>query len=134
MAAPRNRKHILVSKAPRVDSYTPHGGRRTTKVPGAPPIGRPAHAASLKASLEQAARDAVARRASAGIAVHGATPGVYVELEAVPGWLDRASGTRLEPERSRMPSGRTAPKRGCAALRRGHPKREMRGERLRPGR
>jgi hypothetical protein len=87
MAAPRNRKHILIQAPPRVDSYTPHEKRRTSdERPPAPAIGRPAHAAILKASLEQAARDAAARRAAAGIAVHGAVPGIYVEFEAIPGW------------------------------------------------
>ena len=86
MTAPRNRKHILVSGQPRVDRYTPHSGGGPGKTPGPPAIGRQAHAAALKASLEQATRDAASRRATAGVAIHDARPGVYVEFEAIPGW------------------------------------------------
>ena len=85
MAAPRNRKHIFITKPPVVDSYTPHSGG-SNKTPGPPLIGRPAHAATLSASLTHAVSSASARRAALGVTVHDASPGVFIEFESVPGW------------------------------------------------
>lgn len=48
-------------------------------------MGRPAHGAMLKASLEKAELDGAARRSAAGITVHGAAPGLYVQFESRPG-------------------------------------------------
>ncbi len=50
------------------------------------PASRAVHAKGLKTALLDAAAEATQRRADVGIEVHSATPGVYVEFEAVPGW------------------------------------------------
>lgn len=83
MAAPRNRKHIIVEKAPTTESYTPHGRKIT--VPKAPaPASRPAHGRTLKRALAAAVVEARQRRADSGIEVHGAEPGLYVQFESQP--------------------------------------------------
>lgn len=83
MAAPRNRKHILIRQTPRVDSYTPHGGGGKDALPS-PAGGRSSHGAALKTAILQAETHANARRAASGITVHGATPGVYIQFESQP--------------------------------------------------
>lgn len=87
MASPRNRRHIIVPGGPTVEKYTPHKRKIVVNKPPAPPS-RPAHAAALKQSLEDAAEQASERRQAAedaGIKVHGAIPGLYVEFESRPG-------------------------------------------------
>lgn len=85
MPAPRNRKHIIVPSRPTAEQYKPHG--RKIEIPKPPtPVSRPAHATALKQAFESAVGDAQQRRLDAGIQVHGAVPGVYVEFEAIPGW------------------------------------------------
>lgn len=84
MAAPRNRRHILVRTAPSREDYTPH--RRRIELPPVPgPRSRRQHAGALKASLRDAEREEQARRQAAEIVVHGAEPGLYVEFDSQPG-------------------------------------------------
>ncbi len=83
MAAERNRKHILVSRPPKSEQYTPHKGGGTKKAP--PPESRAAHAEALQASLEIAKKAGAERRAAAGLEVHGAKPGLYIQFESRPG-------------------------------------------------
>jgi hypothetical protein len=85
MAAPRNRKHILLGKSPRVSAYTSHGAGGSSKIIPEPDIGRPAHGAALKTALLQTEADAKSRRAHAGMTVAGAIPGIYVQFESRPG-------------------------------------------------
>src|SRR6185436_11731253 len=84
MAAPRNRRHLLVPTAPQTEAYKPY----PRKVPPAEiptPDSRRRHAAALRTALNQAQRDAEARREERAITVHGAVPGVYVQFESAPG-------------------------------------------------
>src|SRR5947209_19356950 len=87
MASPRNGRHIIVPGHPTVEKYTPHGRRIEPKKPPAP-ASRLAHGAALKQSLEFAAEQAAERPGAAtdaGITVHGALPGLYVQFESRPG-------------------------------------------------
>ncbi len=84
MAAPRNRRHILIRTPPRREDYRPHPRKIELAAPP-PPANRRRHARALKASLHQAQREAQARRGAAEIAVHGAEPGLYVEFASQPG-------------------------------------------------
>ncbi len=87
MAAPRNRRHIIVPGEPRGEKYRRHGQRMNPPKPPAP-ASRPAHGAALKRSIERAAEEATERRQAAdqaGITVHGAVPGLYVEFTSQPG-------------------------------------------------
>ncbi len=83
MAAPRDRRHILVSTARRNrhDFTRPSQGGSPKPPPG--PASRLAHGQALKTSFEQAVVDAQVRRAQAQVEVQGAQPGVYVEFEGV---------------------------------------------------
>lgn len=84
MAAPRNRKHIIVPGKPTVEPYTPHG--RKIDIPKPPaPASRPAHGKALKRALESAVVEAHQRRTNPGFQVHGAEPGLYVQFESQPG-------------------------------------------------
>lgn len=84
MAAPRNRKHIIVPDHPTAEAYEPHGRKiEMTKPPT--PASRAAHGKALKQSLKAAVSEAHQRRADAGIEVHGAEPGLYVQFESQPG-------------------------------------------------
>jgi hypothetical protein len=83
VAAPRDRRHILIRTPPGREPYTPH--RRNMQPPTVPgPADRRRHAAALKGSLREAQRQALQRRGAAGIAVHGAQPGLYVEFDSQP--------------------------------------------------
>ena len=73
MPAPRNRRHIIVTKKPSVEEYSPHITPFRVFIPV--PASRPAHGAALKVALQQAELDAKQRRAQAGVVVHGAAPG-----------------------------------------------------------
>lgn len=84
MAAPRNRKHILVPTKPTAEAYAPHGRKMDIPKPPAP-ANRPAHGMALKQAFESAVVEAQQRRADAGVRVHGAVPGLYVQFESVPG-------------------------------------------------
>lgn len=80
MAAERNRKHILVSRPPKSEQYTPHsGGGGARKVPT--PANRARHAEALRASLEIAREVGAERRATSEFQVHGAKPGLYIQFE-----------------------------------------------------
>jgi hypothetical protein len=84
VAAPRNRKHIIVPGKPTAEPYTPHG--RKIDIPRPPaPASRPAHGKALKQALESAIVEAHQRRAETGFQVHGAVPGLYVQFESQPG-------------------------------------------------
>jgi Subtilase family len=88
MASTRDRPHIQVPNDPwrSKEPYRPHPGGGSSKEPGAPAIGRPAHGRALEFALETALRTAQLRRAATTIDIRGATPGVYVEFESFPGW------------------------------------------------
>ncbi len=83
MAAPRDRRHILVARRPAVEAYTPHP--RRIDVPEAPsPRSRPAHGRALGQQLNAAIAQAHRRRAESAIKIHGAAPGLYIQFESQP--------------------------------------------------
>lgn len=84
MAAPRNRKHILVPRPPTAEEYKPHG-RKIDVTKSAPPMSRSKHAKALERALKAVVVEANQRREEAGIEVHGAVPGIYVQFESQPG-------------------------------------------------
>ncbi|MDP1822841.1 MAG: S8 family peptidase [Archangium sp.] len=84
MAAPRNRKHIIVRGQPIAEPYRAHTRGGGAEKPPAP-TSRPAHGKALKKALESAVVEAHQRRVDAGINVHGAVPGLYVQFESQPG-------------------------------------------------
>jgi hypothetical protein len=65
----------------------------------APELGRAAHAAALRSSLDFAVDTAKQRRIAAGFSVSGAKPGVYLEFESLPNW-DLALGS-MEKRRAK---------------------------------
>lgn len=84
MSAPRDRKHILVPGPPVSEAYRPHP--RKMDIPKAPaPGSRPKHGAALADALRLAVTQVEQRRTAAGIEVHGAEPGVYIQFESQPG-------------------------------------------------
>lgn len=87
MSAPRDRKHILVPGNPSKEAYKPHP--RTINVPKpTPPTSRDKHGKALEQALRTATVQAKQRRrvaSDAGIKVHGAEPGIYVQFESQPG-------------------------------------------------
>ncbi|MBX3276220.1 MAG: S8 family peptidase [Sandaracinaceae bacterium] len=83
MAAPRNRKHILVPGPPTAEEYKPHGRKIDVSRP-APPASRAKHGKALERALKAAVVEANKRRDEAGIEVHGAVPGLYVQFESQP--------------------------------------------------
>ncbi len=87
MAATRNRRHLLVPGEPQVEPYARHPTRIETP-PLPAPESRAAHGAALKTELSSAVDEARERRQAqqdAGVVVHGATPGIYVQFESQPG-------------------------------------------------
>lgn len=84
MAAPRNRKHLLVREAPSADPYTPHKRKMDPPIVPVPP-NRGLHARTLGDSLRQASAESQAARDSLDISIHGAKPGVYVQFDGWPG-------------------------------------------------
>ncbi len=84
MAAPRNRRHLLVPTPPSAEAYRPHA-RKVVRaaIPG--PSNRRRHAANLRAALGEAQREASSSRDALGISVHGAEPGLYIQFESPPG-------------------------------------------------
>jgi hypothetical protein len=84
VAAPRNRKHILVPGPPTAEGYKPHGRKIDVTKP-APPASRAKHGKALERALKAAVVEANKRRDDAGIEVHGAVPGLYVQFESQPG-------------------------------------------------
>lgn len=83
MAAPRNRRHILVPGPPTAEEYKPHGRKIDVTKP-APPASRAKHGKALERALRAAVVEANKRRDDAGIEVHGAVPGLYVQFESQP--------------------------------------------------
>lgn len=87
MVKKRDRQHIQVPAPWRSrEPYRPHGGGGPAKKPGAPPGGRPAHAAVLKNLINLAENSANSRRISNGIKIEEAYPGIYLEFVSFPGW------------------------------------------------
>jgi hypothetical protein len=84
MATERDRKHLLIVKPPREESYTPHSGGNTKHAPE-PVGGRPAHGTALKTALEAVVVDAASRTEKAEVQVQTAAPGIYVQFESFPG-------------------------------------------------
>jgi hypothetical protein len=84
VAAPRNRKHIIVPGKPITEAYRPHGRKIDVEKPPKS-ASRAAHGRALKAALDAAVREASQRRADAAIQVRGAVPGIYVQFESQPG-------------------------------------------------
>lgn len=84
MASIRNRKHIFVPGSPITEGYTPHPRTIKPKQAASPP-NRAQHGAALKSALNAAVLEAHERRVDAGIEVHGAIPGLYVQFESRPG-------------------------------------------------
>jgi hypothetical protein len=84
VAAPRNRKHIVVPGRPIAEPYRPHGRKIEISKPPAP-ASRVAHGLALKNALESAVVQAHQRRTDAKIQVYGAVPGLYIQFESVPG-------------------------------------------------
>lgn len=85
MAAPRNRKHLLVPDPPRAEDYRPHPKKVDLPVYSGP-TDRAAHAAGLRGALTEIRQEAEAERQTAGIAVAGAPSGITVEFESPPGF------------------------------------------------
>ncbi|MCY1082978.1 S8 family peptidase [Archangium lansingense] len=83
MPSSLNRPHIIVPGKPTAEQYRPHGRRINSPKPPAP-ASRTVHGKALKKAFESAVVDAQQRRAAAGIEVHGAVPGLYVQFESVP--------------------------------------------------
>lgn len=63
MAAPRNRKHILVPGPPTAEAYKPHGRKMDVTKP-APPTSRGKHGKALERALKAAVVEANKRRDS----------------------------------------------------------------------
>lgn len=84
MAAPRNRKHLLVRLPPSAEAYRPHP--RKIELPPIPaPRDRREHARALTDALLEAEREAIRDRQELVVSVHGAEPGLYVQFESPPG-------------------------------------------------
>ena len=84
MAAPRNRKHLVVATPPSTEAYRSHA-RKITAPPLPVPPDRGRHARELRSALANAERESQESRQAVGIRVHGATPGLYVQFESPPG-------------------------------------------------
>jgi hypothetical protein len=83
MTAVRNRKHLIMPRAPSAESYTPHRPNiRPRPIPA--PRNRRSHADRLKSALLRAGRDVERERQRLGVTVHGAEPGLYVQFESQP--------------------------------------------------
>ena len=83
MAAPRNRRHLLVPAPPSTEDYRRHA-RMVTIPPVPEPPDRVRHAKELRAALSNAERESHESRQSVDIRVHGATPGLYIQFESPP--------------------------------------------------
>jgi hypothetical protein len=82
--APRNRRHILVPHPPLAERYKPHQPTIFVAKPE-PPTSRVEHGRNLAQAFKDAVLEAHRRREDAGIEVHGAIPGLYVQFESQPG-------------------------------------------------
>lgn len=83
MPGPRNRKHLLIRKAPSTDQYSPHGKRIVLARPPGPPD-RSRHATVLGEALEKARLEAEAGRKDVGFSVYDAHPGLYIDFQSPP--------------------------------------------------
>jgi len=103
MASKRDRPHIHVAAEPwrTREDYRPYVPRVTPKKPGEPASGRFAHAKSLEDAIAVASARSVERREAAAVDIAGATPGMYLEFESIPGW-DLAL-QRMERRRDKDP-------------------------------
>lgn len=113
MAAPRNRRHLLIPTQPDSEAFTPHP-RKVTPEDFARPQDRRAHAAALSTALDDAKQQALAKRVSAEGIVPGSQAGIYIEFVAPAGVelkldsLDlKGKGIRLLAVRQR-PGGEAA--------------------------
>jgi hypothetical protein len=68
---------------PRVENYTPHDRKIPSYKPPAPE-NRLLHGSKLKTELDTAQQEALQRRESLDIQVHGAIPGLYIEFQSQP--------------------------------------------------
>lgn len=84
MAAPRNRRHLVVTTQPAAEQYTPHG-RKVPPPTFERPANRQQHAASLREALLAAEDAAKASREAQPVVVHGAEPGIYIQFDSPPG-------------------------------------------------
>ena len=84
MAAERNRRHILIPNEPIAEPFRPHPRSISEKLVRGP-IDRRAHAEALSTALRHAHEEALRRRADTGVAVVGASPGLYIQFESPPG-------------------------------------------------
>ncbi|MGQ0508044.1 MAG: S8 family serine peptidase [Myxococcaceae bacterium] len=84
MAAPRNRPHIIVPNPPTAEPYRVHP-RAVPPSKRPAPANRAAHGRALKKAFTAAIAEAQQRRSDAGVEIHGAVPGLYVEFESQPG-------------------------------------------------
>ncbi len=77
------RPHILVSGRPATERYVPRARESAMPEPPAP-ASRAVHGEALGKAFEAAVAAAAARRATAGMSVPGAVPGLYVHFESEP--------------------------------------------------
>jgi hypothetical protein len=89
--APRDRDHVRVTQAATTEEFRPPG-RNIGEIPIPEPVDRARHVAKLTGQLDASLAEGLARREQAGAAIPGATRGVYVEFESIP-------GVALEPAR-----------------------------------
>ncbi|MEZ6036549.1 MAG: S8 family peptidase [Planctomycetota bacterium] len=80
MAAPRDRRHIVVPGEPRAEKYRRHG--RNIEEKTYRPPDRTKHGRALTKALLAAQHKAESRRASLAIEVEGAQPGLYIQFES----------------------------------------------------
>ncbi len=97
MAAPRDRRHLILQVNPTTEEYSPPSVGRSPSGPPSPPD-RAAHAHGLKVALLHAQSVSTARRSAAGGIIQGARPGIYVRVDGVQGFplaLDTLSSGSL---------------------------------------
>jgi hypothetical protein len=85
MSASRNRKHIFVPGLPASEQYTPHPRKIEPKIFDGP-RNRRQHARNLAAALREAYDRNEVLRARAGVTVHDAEPGLYIQFESPAGF------------------------------------------------
>jgi hypothetical protein len=84
MAAPRNRRHLVVQALPTAEAYTPHQ-RNISPPTFERPTDRQRHSAALQEALIAADQDAKASREAQAVVVQGAEPGIYIQFDSPPG-------------------------------------------------
>lgn len=135
MASSIHRPHILITARPTTEHHEPRPRDSELPDPPAPP-GAAARAEALAGALARAQADAQARRRAAGVTVRGAVPGLYLEIESVPGlrlhlasiedaaqgielvavtraWSDEAPPRPIERAVAFVPDGGAAHLRAC---------------------